>query len=415
MNKHLEDKKMSLILLIISFATYTIIGFTRNAYAAAIAGIVEEGYFTKVDSGIIMSSFNITYCLSQIIGSYFVDKISPFKIISAGVIVTIFANIAMSISPTFWVIFIARGLCGIAQFGIWPSLLKIVAEYVNDSYRRKWMYIMPLGITCGNIVSYLIAALVNNWRDLFALSYILLAISIIAFIVIVFFSNKKAVDKLPVVTNETKKASTQNSSDNIGLFKLMISSGAILLIIPTVAKSLINAGINSWMPTMIMESYNVSSGFSSTLTALSTCANLAAVLWVVLLYPKIFKLPTTMVGILFLFSLPLLIILSFIGHIPLILVVILITLINTFKNSIHQFSAVEIPAAYTKYNKAGMVAGIINAFATFSGVIANILYGYTAENFGWNVTVISWGVLALIGLIFSFITTPIWKKFWNIN
>ncbi len=415
MNKHLEDKKMSLILLIISFATYTIIGFTRNAYAAAIAGIVEEGYFTKVDSGIIMSSFNITYCLSQIIGSYFVDKISPFKIISAGVIVTIFANIAMSISPTFWVIFIARGLCGIAQFGIWPSLLKIVAEYVNDSYRRKWMYIMPLGITCGNIVSYLIAALVNNWRDLFALSYILLAISIIAFIVIVFFSNKKAVDKLPVVTNETKKTTTQNSSDNIGLFKLMISSGAILLIIPTVAKSLINAGINSWMPTMIMESYNVSSGFSSTLTALSTCANLAAVLWVVLLYPKIFKLPTTMVGILFLFSLPLLIILSFIGHIPLILVVILITLINTFKNSIHQFSAVEIPAAYTKYNKAGMVAGIINAFATFSGVIANILYGYTAENFGWNVTVISWGVLALIGLIFSFITTPIWKKFWNIN
>ena len=110
MTKYLEDKRASLILVIVCFITYAIIGLTRNAYSAAIAGIVSEGYFSKSQAGVIATSFNITYCLSQIVGSYFVDKVSPFKIILLGTIVTIFANVAMSINPTYWVIFIARGV-----------------------------------------------------------------------------------------------------------------------------------------------------------------------------------------------------------------------------------------------------------------------------------------------------------------
>ena len=139
MTKYLEDKRASLILVIVCFITYAIIGLTRNAYSASIAGIVSEGYFTKSQAGVIATSFNITYCLSQIVGSYFVDKVSPFKIILLGTIVTILANIAMSINPTYWVIFIARGVCGIAQFGIWPALLRILSEYVNKPLQLETM------------------------------------------------------------------------------------------------------------------------------------------------------------------------------------------------------------------------------------------------------------------------------------
>ena len=107
MTKYLEDKRASLVLMLVCFATYTIVGFTRNAYAAAIAGIIEEGYFTKLDAGTIAASFNITYCISQIIGSYFVDKISPFKIILLGVIITIIANFVMSTISSYLSIFIS--------------------------------------------------------------------------------------------------------------------------------------------------------------------------------------------------------------------------------------------------------------------------------------------------------------------
>ena len=272
---------------------------------------------------------------------------------------------------------------------------------------------MPLGITSGSIISYLAAALVSNWRGMFVLSYVLLGACMIAFVIVVIYSNKMAVEKAPAEKKVSKQSAKGAETNSTNLFKLMAASGTLFLIIPTIAKSLIASGISSWMPTMIMESYNVSSGISSTLTAISTCANLAAVFWVAILYPRVLKTQPTAVGMFFLFSVPLLLVLCFIGKIPLILVVVLITIVNTFKNAIHQFFTVEIPSVYTKYNKAGMVAGILNAFATFSGIIASVFYGYMAENFGWNVTVASWLAFAIVGMLLSFAATPLWKKFWK--
>ena len=146
MTKYLEDKKASTAVLLVCFVAYTIIAFARNAYTAAVPGIIAEGIFTKMDVGTINSSFFLTYGAVQIFGSFLTDKIAPFKIIMLGLLGTTLANIAMAVSPTYSVIFIARAASGIAQFGTWPALLKIAAEYVNKDYRRRAMYIMPLGM-----------------------------------------------------------------------------------------------------------------------------------------------------------------------------------------------------------------------------------------------------------------------------
>lgn len=414
MNKKLNDKNASLVLLVVCFIAYTLVAFTRNAYTAAIAGIVKDGVFSKTDAGIISSSFNITYSVAQIIGSYYVDRISPFKIFTIGLVGTVISNIVMSMSSSFAVIFIARAFSGIAQFGVWPALLKIVSEYVSSDYRRKAMYIMPLGVTSGTILSYLLASAVldyGNWQDLFVISYIILGLATVAFFITVFVTGKKA-ETVDVPTQTKPSVSvSENTAPEISVAKLMISSGAIFFCIVAFIKSMIANGISSWMPTMIMESYNVSPGFSSMLTSISTCSNFVSVFWVMLLYPKVFKNQPVAVGMFLLFSLPLTIVLLFIGKIPLILVVVLITFINMFKNAIHQFFTVEIPSAYTKFNKSGMMAGIFNAAACVGGMVAGTIYGYIADSFGWSTTVAVWAVLILLGTVSSFVIIPAWKKF----
>ena len=411
MTKYLEDKRVSLMLVVVCFVTYIIIGFTRNAYSAAIVGIISEGYFTKSQAGIIATSFNITYCLSQIVGSYFVDRISPFKIIIIGTIVTIFANIAMSINPTYWVIFIARGVCGVAQFGIWPAFLRILSEYVNEQHRSTWKYILPLGITAGSVVSYIGAALVTNWRGLFTLSYISMAIVTVVFIIISKYADKKAIVRSIEQKTQKNKDDKKTDGENISMFKLMATSGAFFFIIPIFIRSLINGGISNWMPTMLMESYNVSPAISSVMTTISTFANFVAVFWVVILYPRVFKLQSTAMGMLFLFTVPFLMGTAFVGKIPMIFVVIFLTVTNTFKNSIHQFNTVEVPGAFTKYNKAGMMAGLINSVATAAGILSGWLWGFMAENYSWNVIIWVWTAMAFMSAIFCFAATPLWKRF----
>lgn len=396
----------------VCFITYSIIGLTRSAYGAAIAGIVNEGYFSKSDAGIIATSFSITYCISQIVGSYYVDRISPFRIIFLGSVVTIFANIVMSISPTYWVIFIARGICGIAQFGIWPALLRILSEYVNEDHRYVWKYILPLGVTVGSVLSFLGASIISDWRGLFTLSYISMAVMTVVFAITSKYAEKKVVLKEVEVKATFSDIQAKEKAGNISAFKLMATSGVLFLVIPAFIKSLIGNGITNWMPTMIMESYNVSPAISSILTALSTCANLGAIVWVIILYPRVFKLQTTALGMLYLFSVPFIAVSSvYIGKIPMILIVIFITLVSTFKGSIHQFYTVEIPKEYTKFNKAGMIAGLINAVQTFSSVIASWLWGHMAETYSWNYIISIWTVIALVAAACCFAATPLWKKF----
>ena len=59
MNKTLTDKKMSLILVLVCFVTYTVLGVTRYAYTSAIAGIINDGIFSKAAAGTINSSFSV--------------------------------------------------------------------------------------------------------------------------------------------------------------------------------------------------------------------------------------------------------------------------------------------------------------------------------------------------------------------
>ncbi len=414
MVKYLENKSASIVLFVVCFATYSLIGFTRSAYTSAIVGIIDDGIFTKLDAGTISSAFNITYSLVQFVGSGLTDKISPYKIILFALVGTIVANIVMSFSTSFWLIFIARAACGVFQFGTWPALLKIVSGYINKGHRRTAMYIMPLGITVGGILSNIVASVVLNygrWQDMFKISYIVLIFITIIYILTFAYADKKSI----MVESELKAVPEQKEenvkAENISTMKVIWKSGAIFLIIPVLTKSLVASAISNWMPTMIMECYNISPSFSTTLSTISTCANFLAIFWVMMFYPRVIRNGVSAVGIFFIMSIIPLTVLMFIGQYHMAIVVFLIAFVNIQKNAIHQFFTVEIPAMYAKYNKAGTIAGLINAIACLGSVISGIVYGYIAEKFGWGITIASWFILAMLGAIFAFIQAPVWRRF----
>lgn len=413
MNKTLTDKHASSLLVIVCFIAYTLIGFSRSAYTAAIAGIIEDGIFSKTAAGTINSSFYVTYSLAQILGSFYVDKVSPFKIIGLGLIGTIIANVFMGFFPTFTVILIARAVTGIVQFGIWPALLKLLTEYIFPEHKRKALYLMPMGISAGTVLSFLIASIVlklGSWQDLFTVTYVSLAGITVLFYMTVSYCEKRTVASVP---KEKQIVSKEKAKSDTSTWKILMSSGVIFVFIVAFLRSLVASGLASWMPTMIMESYNASPSISSVLTAIANCSNFVAIVWVIMLYPKVIKNEVLFVGIFMLLCLPLLVIMMFIGKIPLILTIILILLINMFKQAIHQFFTVEIPKGFTKYNKAGMIAGQINVGACLGSMLAGTIYGFTADNFGWSVTIGLWAFMVFIAVISAFIAVPIWKKFLN--
>ncbi len=69
------------------------------------------------------------------------------------------------------------------------------------------------------------------------------------------------------------------------------------------------------------------------------------------------------------------------------MVVAVIFVINMLKGALPHFQTVEIPAGYKRYNQAEMMAGLINVAACISNMLTGMLYGFTADHFGWSKTI----------------------------
>ena len=94
-------------------------------------------------------------------------------------------------------------------------------------------------------------------------------------------------------------------------------------------------------------------------------------------------------------------------------VVVLLTVVTTFMYAGHQLINVIIPAKFAAMSLSGGVASILNAVASLGAVAANLGFGFLADRYGWNITIISWNIMAVIATIFGLLSVKMWDKFKN--
>ena len=125
--KYLVDKKLSLVLFAVVFLTYSLVYMTKNCYSAAMAAIVAEGIMTKSQTGLISAAFYIVYAPFQIVGGFAADKYPPHRLILIGTMSAGIANLLIYFfTQSYVAMLIIWSLNALAQFGIWPSIFKIV-------------------------------------------------------------------------------------------------------------------------------------------------------------------------------------------------------------------------------------------------------------------------------------------------
>lgn len=412
---HLEDEKTSWLAFWTCFIAYTSICMSNNTYSAAIAAIVQEGIFSKTNAGVINSCFFLFYGSTQFLGGYLADRVSPFKIIMIGLTGAALANAGMAASGSFAGMLIAWSVNGATQFGVWPAVVKIISSVLIKEHRPKAMIFISFCYSIGMMISYLSAMAIlrsGRWPGMFRAAVLVLIVTIGCFLLSVWRIRRKMVpDKPEAEALANPPGPKAEPAGAAPLVRMLARSGLLFLLAPALIRCMLDLGLKSWTPTMIMESYGVSPGFASMLATVLLTVNLSGVFLVVELYPKRCKSITTAINVFFLASVPLLALLFFIGRLPVGLVVVFLALVTTFMTAAGQMFNVILPTAYARYQKTGIVAGILNAFACFGSVIANVIYGFLAERFGWNVTILSWVVLAAVAVVFCQLATPAWKRF----
>ena len=83
------------MLFVYLFMMYAVVYMTKSMFSSAMATIVEEGFMTKSQTGLINAVFWLVYALFQVVGGFAADKYSPHKLITIGLVGAIIANIVI--------------------------------------------------------------------------------------------------------------------------------------------------------------------------------------------------------------------------------------------------------------------------------------------------------------------------------
>ena len=153
--QYLQSEKYSRLIFIACFAAYSASYIGRINFSAALPAIIGDGFFTKTEAGIIGSAFFIVYGAFQIINGFLGDKISPFKMITAGTFLSAVANVSMTFCTTNIQMAIVWGFNGFALSLLWASILKILANIINDGMRSKACLNISVTLPIGTILAYI--------------------------------------------------------------------------------------------------------------------------------------------------------------------------------------------------------------------------------------------------------------------
>ena len=391
---------------------------TKSAYSASIASIIAEGLFDKSQAGIINASFYLFYGTAQLVGVTLVDKIQPSRLVNVTLIGTAVSMLGMALSKGFVMLLVFWSFCGLIQFAIWPAILRIITEFLHPDHTFNAMSAISFCYCVGMLLNYLFASVVltvSHWKMLFVLSFIILILVFVGWQIVVKITKNACLslhyEYQKHIYNEDK-SKKQRVTNNPKFLTILLSSGLAILLIPSFIRTSLDAGLKAWVPTMITESYiGISPGFANVLTTIIVFVNLGGIFIASVLYPKITKNSFFASGLCFLISVPFTVALLLIGKIHVAFIVLFLAVITTMMYAAHQLIDVIIPAHFAKYGCSGGVASIVNAIASYGAVVANLLFGYAAQQYGWNSTIVIWIAFASTAFILCAIASPIWKRF----
>ena len=92
-HRYLENKRISLYVIILLVISYSSICLSKNGFSTAMVFIVKEGLLTKSETGVISAMFYMVYAPMQIVGGMLADKWHPEKFLILGYIGAGIANL----------------------------------------------------------------------------------------------------------------------------------------------------------------------------------------------------------------------------------------------------------------------------------------------------------------------------------
>ena len=404
----LNDVKKSRLIVIALWIIYASAYFGRTCYSASIASIVSSGIYTKSEIGLVGTAFFVCYGAGQIISGIAGDRVNPFGMVLFGALGSSVCCFSMAFTKSLALMAVIWGANGIFQSMLWAPLLRIFSQTISSELREKAILNIALSLpVVGTVCAYLCSTLVikySNWNNVFICGGTVILLAFLLGLISILICEKS----MTRISEKRKKADKNTPS---GFLPIVISSGLLIIIIPSFLHGMMRDGITNWVPTMITEEYGVLPSFSVFLTVVLPVFNAFGAYIVMPLYKKFNCNEMKTAGICAAFAIIPMLCLLFVGRIPVIISIILLALTTMLMYSLNYLIISRVPVRFAESGHTSSVTGLLNSFAYIGCAVSSYGFGAVSQKAGWSAVIVIWIISALLTSLFTILSNKKWKKF----
>lgn len=393
------------ICTIVYFASY----MTRKNYGAAMTEIIRALAVTKDEAGLVNTGLFLTYGAGQIISGILGDHIAPRKLIFLGLVLSGCCNVLMAAMPNILMMTVLWSINGFTQSLFWPPLVRMMAENLDKENYNRACISVSVGSSAATIAIYLLSSLcvfLSGWQLVFIIcgTFGLLVSGVWL------YSTRNFDKKSSVQEEETPASKTEEPIKQVSVGKLILISGMVFILIAIVLQGMLRDGLDSWMPTLIRETFDLPSSVSILTGVVMPIFAIISFRVASLLFRK-FSNEMTCSVVLFLVGTLCSILLLPIYSKNVFLAILLIAITTACMHGINLILITWVPRYYARYGKVATISGIMNAFTYVGSAISTYGFGALSERYGWYFTILTWIVIAAVGTVLLAFNIRRWRRF----
>lgn len=143
---------------VISWLAYAGLYLGRKNFSVAMPRLQEEGGLDKFQLANLLFVYSLMYTLGQFVMGPLADRFGARKVVGAGLLLAVAANIGMGLAPWYGALFALGMLNGVGQSAGWPGLVKMMAAWFRPDERGVVMAWWTTNYVLGGFLATILAA-----------------------------------------------------------------------------------------------------------------------------------------------------------------------------------------------------------------------------------------------------------------
>ena len=253
MKKMIIGKKLAWLFAFVYFTSYV----TRINFAAVIQEVVDYTGFAKSELSIILVCMSISYGVGQIINGWIGDRIKPQNLIFVGLTTATVINILFpffsSSIPAMCALWMINGF---AQAMMWPPIVKIMVNTMDEVTYSSASVIVSLGSSIGTIFVYLTVPLIITLLSWQFVIFFSATVGVASTVIWGFVKNRVYDENQIIIDEKDEKKPSRLIFPKAAIFPLIFIALAII------CQGMLRDGVSNWMPSLLSETFDMGNSAS---------------------------------------------------------------------------------------------------------------------------------------------------------